>query len=116
MARSSKYAQRKADLKKYGILPEDYARMLRAQGFGCAICGIQKCPSGRRFSVDHCHETGRVRGILCLKCNQGIGQLDDSPERLRRAAEYLEKGLTPDLNAGTLNASEGRNLRMVSCE
>lgn len=96
-------AYRRSQLKKYGLTPELYQLRLADQGGRCAICQIAACPSGRRFSVDHDHATGRVRGLLCLKCNQGVGQFDDAPERLRRAAEYLEKILTSDLNEGTLN-------------
>ncbi len=81
-------------MRKYGITIADWHRMFDAQGGVCAICrrpettGQYGKPS--RLSVDHCHETGRVRGLLCRSCNRGIGNLSDDPLRLRSAAEYLE--------------------------
>ena len=77
--------------KKYGLTHEDKLAMLAQQGGGCRICGRTE-PSGRHgeFHVDHCHETGLVRGILCSRCNQALGLLAESPELLRKAAEYLE--------------------------
>ena len=58
----------------------------------CGICGSTD-PKDRRqkFHIDHCHETGRVRGALCSNCNLGLGNLQDSPDLLRKAAEYLER-------------------------
>jgi hypothetical protein len=74
----------------YGLSTAEYDAMLAAQGGGCAICHRPE-PMGRgRFHVDHCHETGRVRALLCDPCNRGIGLLRDNPEVLRAAAAYLE--------------------------
>jgi hypothetical protein len=83
----SKY--RAINLKlRYGITPEEYDELLVSQNGVCAICG-EECSTGRRLSVDHDHETGRVRGLLCSKCNYGIGHLK-TVENLERAIDYLE--------------------------
>lgn len=77
--------------KKYGISEKEYYDMLAAQGGGCGICGKAN-PDGKHgvFVVDHCHETGRVRGVLCLKCNIAIGMLGDSVSGLKMALSYLK--------------------------
>jgi hypothetical protein len=82
--------QRRSYLKRaYGITDSDYEARLRAQGGVCAICG--RCDSRRyRLAVDHCHLTGRVRGLLCGKCNRALGYFEDSTELLLGAAIYLE--------------------------
>jgi hypothetical protein len=82
---------RDATLKhKYGIRHSDYERMLAEQGGVCAICGTTAADSRKKYlCVDHCHKTGRVRGLLCTKCNVAIGNADDSPERLRSMISYL---------------------------
>jgi len=77
---------------QYGITDEDYDRMLLQQGGGCAICGVTPKRGERRFPVDHNHQTGRVRGILCRDCNLGIGRLKDDPELTEKATRYLRKG------------------------
>ena len=74
--------------KKYGITEQQYDDLLKAQHGVCAICGRHQ--HYQRLSVDHDHKTGRVRGLLCMQCNRGIGRFFDSPIRLRSAAEYLE--------------------------
>jgi hypothetical protein len=74
--------------RTFGISADDVDAMLEAQGGGCAICGERPARLAS-LHVDHCHVTGRIRGLLCLNCNQGIGKLGEDPERLRRAAEYL---------------------------
>ena len=82
-------ALRKAHLKaKYGITPEDYDRMLEQQGGGCCLCGAPP-PEGGSLHVDHDHDTGRVRSLLCFRCNAGLGQLRHDPALLKRAAEYV---------------------------
>ena len=82
----------------YGITVDDYYRMLEAQNKGCAICGT-KIPSARKrkyatvemFFIDHCHTTGKVRGLLCSTCNRGLGYFKDSPELLSNAIHYLKE-------------------------
>ena len=73
---------------KYGLSLADFNDMWAAQGFACAVC--QTPLSQRQAYVDHCHKTGRVRGILCHGCNSSIGFAKDDPSRLRRLAAYLE--------------------------
>jgi len=79
-------------MKKYGISLGEYNDLLEKQGGKCAICGItrEECNTKRALPVDHDHETGEVRGILCDSCNRGIGLLKENPELLRKAAAYLE--------------------------
>lgn len=78
-------------IRWHGITRSEYDEMLRSQGGGCAICGsVDSRHPVTRLVIDHCHETGRVRGLLCSHCNRGIGFLEDSPDRLRAAAAYLD--------------------------
>lgn len=98
-ARADANAWRNNLQKLYGLTPEDYQKMLAAQGGVCAICGKDEpTEHGRtgtkfRLGVDHCHDSGRVRGLLCQRCNRAIGLLDDDPALLQRAITYLSKGL-----------------------
>ena len=81
--------------KKYGITPQEYGAMLQQQGGACAICGSQNGASAKgtkTFSIDHCHETGKVRGLLCNSCNRAIGLLKDNVAVLESAIKYLTKG------------------------
>ena len=84
-----KMEMRNRRLREFGMTQEDYDSMLAAQGGGCAICGTQKGWAGKQLAIDHCHETGAVRGLLCDRCNTGIGKFEDSPELLQKAAAYL---------------------------
>lgn len=78
---------------RYGITLEEHTAMLEAQGGLCALCG--RPPSGERnrarLHVDHDHETGVVRRLLCSNCNNGLGHFRDDPDLLRRAALYIEE-------------------------
>jgi hypothetical protein len=78
-------AQRK---RRYGIDKEAWDAMYLEQQGCCKICG--KAVASNSIHTDHCHKTGTVRGLLCQKCNMGIGMLNDNPTVLRNAAEYLE--------------------------
>lgn len=88
---NTEYARRYRYLRKFGITVGDYERMLSEQGGGCAICESRE-PGGRgTFHVDHCHESNVVRGLLCTRCNVGLGMFKDDPERLESAMKYLFK-------------------------
>jgi hypothetical protein len=80
--------------KKYGITEADYEQMLVEQGGGCAICGTDS-PRGRAavFHVDHCHVSGKVRGLLCNSCNHTLGNARDEVDILQSAAAYLVRHL-----------------------
>lgn len=78
---------RKKTLKKYGLTEEAYELMVSSQDGRCLIC--VKRPDDR-LVVDHCHETGRVRGLLCRTCNASLGGFQEDPRLLRKAAAYLE--------------------------
>ncbi|WP_353231257.1 MULTISPECIES: endonuclease VII domain-containing protein [Novosphingobium] len=75
-------------LLKYGMTFEQRALLRKQQDARCAICA-DPLQGGRREHLDHCHATGRVRGLLCSECNTGIGKLKEDPAILRRAVEYL---------------------------
>lgn len=78
--------------KKFGIGTEEYERILAAQDYVCAICGSPSPRSSRkeRFAIDHDHDTGKIRGVLCNPCNRGIGLLGDKVSRLQAAVDYLK--------------------------
>lgn len=79
--------------RKYGITPEEYDALLAAQGGGCGICG--RLPRDDiALHVDHDHTTGRIRGLLCFRCNNALGDFEDDPDRLSAALGYL--GRTPE--------------------
>src|ERR1700761_1808332 len=75
---------------KYGLDEAGYNKMLTDQNFGCAICGKHISNCARSLYIDHCHETGTVRGLLCCPCNSGIGLMNDNIETLEKAIEYLK--------------------------
>ena len=75
----------------YGITLEQYDQMLESQGGVCAICATDTPGGMGRFPVDHCHESGVVRGLLCTLCNQGLGAFKDSPDLLLNAIAYLRR-------------------------
>ena len=75
---------------KYGIGKNEIEEIWKKQGYSCAICGKKKESSGKRFHIDHCHISGKIRGLLCSKCNMGIGIFDESIDRLNSAILYLK--------------------------
>ncbi len=84
--------------KEYGLSIAQYREMVTAQSSLCAICGKPETSviHGRviNLTVDHCHATGNVRGLLCRRCNVAMGALDDSSDLLRAAAAYLDRHST----------------------
>ena len=81
-------------VKKYGITGADYKTLLAKQDHRCRICGTEHYDGVRDgmdspLVVDHCHDTGAVRGLLCPKCNMAIGLLGDDPATVQAATDYL---------------------------
>lgn len=85
-------------LKKYGLTPEDYDKLLETQGGVCAVCGEKETlvqsyrgkPYGlKRLAVDHNHQSGLVRGLLCSRCNLVLGRVEDNPSILHKMVAYL---------------------------
>lgn len=77
--------------KNYNITLLQYEEMVEEQGGRCAACGCEPAEAGRwgEFHVDHCHDTGVVRGILCSNCNVCLGYAKNDPDRLRALARYI---------------------------
>lgn len=78
---------------RYGLVETDYEEMLKKQQNKCAICYTSAPGSLRlnRFSIDHCHKTSVVRGLLCVNCNYGLGHFKDNIEILENAVKYLNQ-------------------------
>ena len=79
-----------------GISPDDFARMLARQNGRCASCKIRPAET---LCVDHCHRTGMVRGLLCRKCNTGLGCFNDSPALMLKAMAYLYRHAAREIGA-----------------
>ncbi len=90
---------------EYGIGIVEYEQMFQAQNGVCAIClrpevvVDKKRNAVRRLAIDHCHTTNKIRGLLCHACNTSIGKMNDDPEVLERAAQYIR-------NEGVLNCQQ----------
>ncbi len=85
---------RKSFLKfRYGMDSEDVEELLKMQEGKCNICN--RSFNDNPYKIDHCHSTGKVRGLLCHQCNTGLGMLNDDIEVLRRAITYLQGHLLP---------------------
>lgn len=76
--------------KKFNITLDEFEKLRASQNNGCAICSKIRSSSKKDLCVDHCHQTGKIRGLLCDNCNRGIGLLRDSIPLLLKAITYLE--------------------------
>jgi len=77
--------------RKFGISLDEYNELLEAQANSCAICNIHESYRPNNLAVDHNHDTGEVRGLLCHHCNSALGLFQDSSDILLHAANYLNK-------------------------
>jgi hypothetical protein len=77
---------------RYGLSEDAYYSMLDGQGHKCALCGNDDPRRKQGFVVDHCHATGKIRGLLCHPCNIALGMLGDDAAGLQRALDYVKKG------------------------
>ena len=76
-------------MRYYGITIDEYNLLYKKQNRGCAICSVPTGSNDKRLSVDHNHQTGEVRGLLCDDCNIGLGKFKDNPNLLAKAINYL---------------------------
>lgn len=92
-ARLKIYRRKNALMKKYGMTLEDYTALYTNQFGRCAICGKPEADDGRwkRLAVDHNHSTGKIRGLLCIKCNVRLGVLENSAWCVK-AQQYISHG------------------------
>lgn len=77
--------------KKFGLTKEEYDEMFLNQNNCCAICGSSTNTSSKDWSIDHCHATGKVRGVLCHSCNLILGHAKDNTAVLEKAVKYLNE-------------------------
>lgn len=114
-------------LKTYGLSQARYFELLEAQHYSCAICKIKEPGKGEYFAVDHDHKNGRVRALLCVHCNVGLGHFKDNPELLMSAIQYLtnhrEVSILPEteeplayLSAPEIVPQEGDRLQALDSE
>lgn len=86
--------------RRYGITEEQYKEMYISQNGKCAICGKEETARHNtsnkvlKLAVDHCHKSGKIRDLLCQKCNRGIGKFDEDPELFEKAKQYVTKHQT----------------------
>ena len=84
---------REKNLKtNYGLTVAKYEAILKSQGGKCKICSTTSCDTGRRFAVDHCHTSGKIRGLLCQNCNTALGGFKDRVRVMLKGMLYLLKG------------------------
>jgi hypothetical protein len=79
--------------RRYGITLSEYESMVLEVGSKCEICGDTKSYLNHKLCIDHDHNTGNIRGVLCKACNLAVGNLKDSPELALKTFEYLNKGV-----------------------
>lgn len=77
-------------VRKYGLTMEQYEAMREACQYSCEICGARE-QADHDLHIDHCHDTGKVRGLLCQFCNNGLGMFRDDTDRMATAVAYLKR-------------------------
>lgn len=92
-------AMKKYRLARYGLTVEEYEALLAAQGGRCAICETDTPAKHGSWCIDHCHGSSEVRGLLCVRCNAGLGHFDDSPAFLLAAERYIQASRRKRLKA-----------------
>lgn len=83
--------------RKYGITLDEYNALLVSQNSCCAICGNHTSQYKRKLHVDHNHSNGKVRGLLCVRCNYGIGYFSENPELLDKAKLYIKSHFSSEI-------------------
>ena len=82
---------RKRNLKKYNLTEDQYNKMLSDQNYSCKICDTHEIKLTRKLAVDHCHATGKIRGLLCNACNTSLGKLKEDTKIMQKLIEYVKE-------------------------
>ena len=98
-------------ISKYGITGKDYDILWHLQGEKCAVCGKKRQLGQKRFSLDHDHTTGQVRGILCMSCNGALGVLGDDVNSLEKVIQYLRRISAPSWDEYFLDCANTASMR-----
>jgi hypothetical protein len=93
---AGKLVSRRKKLKRYGITIDQYDALLKLQNNCCKICSTHESEFNKRLAVDHCHTTGKVRGLLCMACNILLGKAKDNINTLNNAIDYLNNNNNKD--------------------
>lgn len=99
--------------KKFNLSVKDYEKMLTLQNNACAICAkpeksiLKSVRRVKQLAVDHCHASGRIRGLLCAKCNTFLGLANDDPAVLHSAIEYLGRDFTITADGAKMSEEQG---------
>ena len=96
-SKSGKEYDRKKKLRtKYNMTVEQYDSILKEQNNCCKICSTHESEFNKRLAVDHCHTTGKIRGLLCMACNILLGKAKDNINTLNNAIDYLNNNNSKD--------------------
>jgi len=116
----TKEDRRRWRLATYGISQGGYEEMLEGQGGRCAICRRSVSEFDKKLAIDHCHDDGTVRGLLCGPCNSGLGMFQDDIKLIYKAYEYLmiHDGLIekPNLTRRPKDSHHGRILQAAGMD
>ena len=77
--------------RRYGLTEDQYNKMLSDQNYSCKVCNKHKSNFKRNLTVDHCHKTNKIRGLLCNGCNTGLGQLKEDTKIMQKLIEYIKE-------------------------
>lgn len=91
---TKQYMRKYSILKRYGMTWKQYSKLLEDQKQCCAICSVSQESLSYKFHVDHNHVTGKIRGLLCSKCNVALGQLNEDINLFNKAINYLRRSST----------------------
>jgi hypothetical protein len=89
--RTKRWQEKNLLMSRYGIDKDQWNKMFQEQQGKCLICEKHASETKRGLAVDHCHKTGKVRGLLCHTCNKGLGLFRDNAEIISSAIDYLNK-------------------------
>ncbi len=108
-----KHVDRKYHLARYGLTPETYSEILASQNNACFTCKKPQAESTRNLVIDHDHNTGKVRGILCIECNLALGHAKDDIKILLNLIKYLQRSESAETISDVSNCKIVKESRVI---